>query len=588
MFSFMDNILLIDATPVSLTAGLPVGPYGLEIVKSWLTDLDVNVLIFNPYLDPNPAEALSQRLADLQPYLVGVSIRNVDDCLIAWDFSNEAGNVQTQFFLEMLRDILNTVKSVVPNAFVVLGGAAFSHLAQPCMKYLHSAIGVVGPGEYAFRQIAKTCKAKRDWDIEGLLDYPGVLINKGGRSLHSDKKYALEKEEYHPILREKIYFEFRNEVAVRTSYGCALCCRHCIENVHSNKVRLRPVENVIADLEHIRNNYPEIRNVFFADSELNLGGEERLINICREIVNKDLHKHLRFRAYFNPKPLSEKLLLCLHEIDMTINLTLDHVNDIILRNIGKDFDKDYLSKLVLRIKHSGIKLNVSLLFGHPEETERTILETIEFLTQIPEVQRHQFFFSPGIRIYPSTLLSKVAHSSTCSFLGNSEESFLQPVVHCNPFKPKELAAFVKEHTPSEVNLKPMNSYLVTHDRRRMEDEEKKLLNYVYGCTFYFRGIPNLALKHYEQMMATQSAKNSPPNLKIMNRMGFLYEKQNCLEKAYAVYGILEEYLTEVKMYNSDLLSIYGNLAELCKRRSDLQGFETYSSKYLKLAQKLKY
>lgn len=582
----MENIMLIDANPVSLTSGLPVAPYGLEIIKSWLHDLDVNVEIINPFLYDNPCAVLSQKLKKEKPYLIGFSVRNIDDCLVFWDCSDNDVNVQTRFFLDAALDLLNVTKKIAPEAVVVLGGAAFSRLAEVCILYFNNVIGIVGPGEYTFRQIAITCSHGRDWDIASLITLPGVLLNYEGQILRSKEEYNLENEEYTPVLREKLYLDFRTEFAVRTSYGCSLSCRHCVEHKNAKGIKSRPVDNIIEELKDIRTNYPEVRNIFFADSEINLAGEDRLIEICRKIIYNALHERFNFRAYFNPKPLSSDLIKHLEQIGMTINLSLDHVNDEILHNVGKNFTKSDLCRLFINLRDSKLVINTSIIFGHPEEREETILEVIDFLSKTACVGNHKIFYSPGIRIYQSSDFSNFIDIESCHVYKDEYCNPLRPVVYCKPFGPKQLIQFVQSNTPKGMDLKPMNSYLNSIQSDDYEDEESKLLNYAYGCTQYYYKNQRSALRFFEKMISTKSAQNSPPNIKILKRLGLIYQREGRAEDALVVFKALERIHAYNNNFNFDMLSTYDHLAQLSKIQSDFESFDFYLKKYLQLKQVL--
>src|ERR1700677_797763 len=75
------RILLVFANPHQ---AYPVAPYGLEILRSRLVanQVPAEIEVVNPFLeDLDPGRRMTEVLADFEPELIGLSLRNLDNAV---------------------------------------------------------------------------------------------------------------------------------------------------------------------------------------------------------------------------------------------------------------------------------------------------------------------------------------------------------------------------------------------------------------------------------------------------------------------------------------------------------------------------
>jgi radical SAM superfamily enzyme YgiQ (UPF0313 family) len=89
----------------------------------------------------------------------------------------------------------------------------------------------------------------------------------------------------------------------------------------------------------------------------------------------------------------------------TISFGLESGNQTLRMKMGKDISNARIKKLTKIIKKSGLSFGIYILLGHPEETDKDINQTIDFLWEInpDEVLTSIVCVYPGTRLYARSL-----------------------------------------------------------------------------------------------------------------------------------------------------------------------------------------
>src|SRR5688572_21747848 len=160
------RVLLVHANPFQRVT--PVPAYGLERLRTAAEGTGAEVEIIDPYLlAEDPIGAARTAAERLQPDIVGLGIRIIDDCIVVDSpATNGHGPIDVSFLLPEIRELRHALGGVAPEATFVAGGAGFSACPQECLEYLKVEWGVVGAGEDAFAAI---CSGRPLKQIPGLV-----------------------------------------------------------------------------------------------------------------------------------------------------------------------------------------------------------------------------------------------------------------------------------------------------------------------------------------------------------------------------------------------------------------------------------
>ena len=175
----------------------------------------------------NLKRKLTSILKKIDPDIVGLSIRNLDNC----------SSTNQKTFFQTARRVIQTVRGC-SRATVIMGGGGVSVLPRELAEYLDVSYTFIGEGEESLPAFLTALSSKKDFS-----SVPGLLYRqKGcwhlnppdfGGDLDRFPLYAYEK------INHKKYFENGGFIGYQTKRGCPFKCIYCnyptLEGVRQRK-----------------------------------------------------------------------------------------------------------------------------------------------------------------------------------------------------------------------------------------------------------------------------------------------------------------------------------------------------------------
>ena len=129
----------------------PIAPVGLDYVAGAARRAGIETQVLDLCLaDRSASSALAECLARVQPKLVGLSLRNTDDCF--WP--------SAAWFVPQLQETMAAVRRLT-DAPVVLGGVGFSIFARQIVEHVAADYGIRGDGEQAIVDLYSEIRGPR-------------------------------------------------------------------------------------------------------------------------------------------------------------------------------------------------------------------------------------------------------------------------------------------------------------------------------------------------------------------------------------------------------------------------------------------
>lgn len=158
---------------------------------------------------------LRKTLRTFRPDMIGLSIRNLDNCAY----------VHPHAYFESDRKIIRIIRGV-SRAPVIIGGSAVSVAAGELAEYLEADFAIAGEGEKSLPAFLSAFPAN-----SGFEDVPGLWWRQNGRwrgngPLFSSSLGDLPLQAYDCIDYGR-YFSTGGFVAVQTKRGCPFDCIYC-------------------------------------------------------------------------------------------------------------------------------------------------------------------------------------------------------------------------------------------------------------------------------------------------------------------------------------------------------------------------
>ena len=366
----------------------PIAPIGLEYVAEALHAAGHQVAVLD-LCWADDAAAASADLFDRTPFdLVGLTLRNTDDCVFTSRHS----------FLDEFAAVVNGVRQRT-SAPLLVGGVGFSVMPEQVLQLCDADAGVWGDGEFVLVELANRLEDKRDW-----LDLPNLITRRHGRWRRNPPSAPPLMDL--PLMSRswvdnRRYFREGGQAGIETKRGCPGHCVYCADPVAKGKrTRIRPPQAVVDELASLLGQ--GIDHFHTCDSEFNLP-PWHAVAVCQEIIRRGLGDRLRWYAYCSPAPFSPELATLMRRAGCVgINFGVDHGDDGMLKRLRRAFTADDILRAVRWCKEAGIVVMLDLLLGSPGETGESIVRTVDLMRQS---EPHRVGVAVGVRVYPGTELA---------------------------------------------------------------------------------------------------------------------------------------------------------------------------------------
>ncbi len=426
------NVLLIN--PNTEQMPWPAVPVGLCTVATALEraghDVELLDLTFSKHLARDIAAALRRR----KPDLIGVTIRNIDNC----NFEHPV------FYLPGIRDaVIRTAREVAPDAKIVIGGSAVNVSPGDCFDFLEADYAVVGEGEEAMVELAAALDSA---EPAALKRVPGLLmqgadnraalpiLDTGRIGQHEPKTGRAVVHSLESSVRSnawkwvdlKRYAARGGPYSIQSKRGCALKCSYCVyNNIEGHAYRLRDPKDVADEMaEAIAHG---AKRIDFVDSTFNLPLSHSRA-LCEELASRKFDVELSTMG-LNPAGVTPELIQSMVRAGFkNVMCTPESASETTLKSLQKGFKKHAVIRTAKALREAGLPTYWFFMLGAPGETMETVRETLQFCEEyIPPTD--MVLFSTGIRVYSGTPLER-----TCKDLGwfDEDDSLFMPSWYCSP------------------------------------------------------------------------------------------------------------------------------------------------------------
>lgn len=366
----------------------PIAPIGLEYVAEAAHRAGHEVDVLDLAWAPEPLDAIEPFFARRKVGLVGITLRNSDDCAFT---SRES-------FLGPFAAVVARVRSAT-DAIIAVGGVGFSVMPERVLAMTGADLGIWGEGEFTFPALAHRIEAGEDYT-----DLPNLLWQRDDRWMRNPPSYG-DLAALPPMGRRWFdnlrYFNEGGQAGIETKRGCPKKCTYCADPVaKGNRSRLRPPAAVADELEALLSQ--GIDHFHTCDPEFNVP-EIHGRAVCEEIIRRGLGSRMRWYAYCAPSPFSRETAHLMVEAGCAgINFGADHADEGMLRRLKRAHTPEDILNVARWCKAQGIAVMFDLLIGAPGETENSIRRTIEVMKRS---DADRAGVAMGIRVWPGTELA---------------------------------------------------------------------------------------------------------------------------------------------------------------------------------------
>ena len=368
----------------------PVFPLGLAFLSSALENSSHQYHMLDLCFVEDYGKALDQAVADFQPEIIGLSLRNVDN--VAYP--------NTHSYLPFYQRVVSHLRTIT-SVPILLGGSGFSLMPWAIMQDLQADYGIVGEGEVALIRFLDHMEHGQFTDR-----LPGLISSRSNRSSEVITPERFSFNDFFAPSRNKLaneeYLRFGGMGNVQTKRGCGFSCVYCTYPlIEGREVRLRPPKDVGEEIQHL---YDQGVDTFFIVDNVFNFPPHHAKSVCREILQRNLK--VNWSCYLHPQFVTESLLVLMKEAGCTgVEFGTDTGSASLLKKLGKSFSQEEVRRASELCHKVDLPFCHSLVFGGPGETRETIRDTLSLME---EVSPTAVIAMVGIRLFPGTKLAEIA------------------------------------------------------------------------------------------------------------------------------------------------------------------------------------
>jgi hypothetical protein len=399
------NVALVNTNRVKP----PVAPIGIEYVAEALLAAGHSPCLLDLGFEEDWRGAVSSFFRTTPCGLVGVTLRNTDDCSFA----------TRESFIPFLAAVVGEIRRHTASP-VVLGGSGFSVMPTSILVNSGADAGIWGEGEFIFPQIATLLEKNRSWS-----HLPNLVVKRRGGWHATSRSYG-DLNALPGVSRRFVdnrrYFAEGGQAGFETKRGCTGLCIYCADPVAKGAVvRTRSAGSVVGELRSLVEQ--GIDHFHTCDSEFNIPAWHAL-EVCESMKAAGLGEKTRWYAYCSPVPFGRDLARAMRRAGCVgINFGVDSGDPNMLRRLKRMHAPEDIQGVVRACKETGIRVMADLLLGAPGETRESVTATVELMKRM-EVD--VVGVGVGLRVYRGTELARLVKE------GRSVENLVDPPFFLEP------------------------------------------------------------------------------------------------------------------------------------------------------------
>src|SRR6201999_3272430 len=338
---------------------------------------EVKSFWFPTWLAPAAAMVPGARLSDAPPHRL--SFKDIEADVKAHELI--VIHTSTPSFKSDVRTA-DMVRALNPAAKIGFIGAKVAVEPEESLKAAPS-VDFVCRNEYEFT--IQELATGADWStIKGLSyrDADGKIVHNPEREILMDMDQLPSVLPMYKQLKVENYFGgylLHPYMSWYTGRGCKSRCTFCLwpQTIGGHKYRYKSIEKVVEEVKYVRDEFPEIREIFFDDDTLT-DDHARVEELARALGPLGITWSCNAKANVPRKTLevmkANGLRLLLVGYESGNQKILHNIKKGLLVEVAKRFSKD--------CHELGIIVHGTFILGLPGETRETIQETLAFAKEV--------------------------------------------------------------------------------------------------------------------------------------------------------------------------------------------------------------
>lgn len=330
-------------------------PLGIECVCTILEELGHDVLLVDFMAEP--VRHLKKYMKDFKPEVVGLT--------------SQCSDITNVLYLA------GKIKGMNPKITVIVGGIQATITPE---AYFNRNVDYIfkSTTRENYKALMEQIANGTSEEIMGIyskkLQYQSTIPSCENEYVKPNRESSAKYRKYYK------YSGYQPYATIQTSYGCRNHCTFCIRRKLEGGLKMRPMEDVIDEIQEIKED-----TIMICDSDF-LIDEKRLIEMCGLLEKRKIHK--TFICYGSVNSILEKEGLFKRLSDNGIKaviIGLESFSDVWLKKFHKSATLDENYKAVQVLKQNGIAVWGTFIL-HPDFSKKDFKDFRKYLKSLkPEM-----------------------------------------------------------------------------------------------------------------------------------------------------------------------------------------------------------
>ncbi len=352
----------------------------------------INPLDYKPYVFV-PALALGYLASALKKKKFAYKII---DCNIEQDYLNKIFSLAASFDyvgitatignIESAVSIAGFIKEKFPDKKIIFGGPQAAAIYKELIPE-YCDIVVLSEGEHI---VVEIMQGKALSEIKGIayFDKGKVVINQKREfindidSINFPAWEDFDLGKYRPVVKRRGYIK-QPFVLFLTSRGCPYDCVFCTKNIHGYQLRLRSVENILAEIDELVNRFG-VKGISIADDNFTFY-PDRVKEICSKIIERG-YKDISFSVFAGIRSDigDEEMFRLMKKAGFSfVAFGIESGSQKVLDKVSKRLDLSKVGKTISLAKKAGLYTLGFFMLGFVYDDYNSMKDTIKFAKSLP-------------------------------------------------------------------------------------------------------------------------------------------------------------------------------------------------------------
>lgn len=403
----------------------PVLPIGMVTVATQLRAEGHDVRCTDLMFEAEDEEVVIRNVAEFQPDIVGISIRNVDSLNL----------LEPAIYTPLALEVADWARATRPGVKILLGGAGFTTVPEDLMDFIGADYGLLGFAEESMAELLRCLEAGQEpRGVSGVI-FPtqhGYYRKPPSFSIDYKRVIPPDRDLYDPR-----YFDYTFEThedltsipaTIQTKKGCVLECIFCSNFlVDGTGVIPRNPRDVADEIERLAKG--GVKSIEIVDGVFNLPLHSA-VSILQELARRQVR--IPWSCMINPGATSPELVELMASTGCKeVQLGTDSCSDRVLSSLKKNFRKRHVREVHRMFRDAGMRIMHCLFIGSPGDDRESVIETLDVMDELvpPNVTDAHVYWTFGLRVCRGTELHNVAVREG---LLRGDERFIIPKYYVSP------------------------------------------------------------------------------------------------------------------------------------------------------------